>query len=335
VNLPIYTNSEIKTWRTCGRKHFYSYQLGYRTTDRSAPLELGDLVHVGLEAWLFAVQCKNIEGAYDAAADAIEKHVERLNATPKRPPVDELLRVQAEELLLGYHCRWADEPIEVLAIEKEFVVDVLDPVFGEPLGIKLSGKLDGVVRVGPDVLILEHKTTSFDFGPGSHYWERTRLDSQVGLYFLGARSLGFDPIGCLYDVIGKPKSVEPKRATPPDKRKFTKEGVLYKNQSEHDESPEEYRTRLRAAIANEPGGFYARARVVRTETELGDSLLDLVQTVELMKASAAAGHNPRNVDSCFDFNRRCEFFEICTRAGSLDDAEKFRKSDRKHEELGA
>jgi hypothetical protein len=56
---------------------------------------------------------------------------------------------------------------------------------------QLGGKLDVLVRDQDSrALIIEHKTSSEDLGPGSDYWRRLRMDPQISTYFVGARALG-------------------------------------------------------------------------------------------------------------------------------------------------
>jgi hypothetical protein len=47
------TNSRIRTFQTCRRKHFYEYELGIERQDEEEreALFFGSLIHVGLEAW--------------------------------------------------------------------------------------------------------------------------------------------------------------------------------------------------------------------------------------------------------------------------------------------
>lgn len=47
------TNSRVKTFQTCRRKHFYKYELGVRRKggEEKEALVFGSLVHVALEAW--------------------------------------------------------------------------------------------------------------------------------------------------------------------------------------------------------------------------------------------------------------------------------------------
>ena len=45
------TNSRIRTWQTCRRKHFYQYEKGIERTEDRDSLIFGNLMHVALAAW--------------------------------------------------------------------------------------------------------------------------------------------------------------------------------------------------------------------------------------------------------------------------------------------
>jgi len=45
------THSRIRCFQTCRRKHFYQYEMGVESEDRSDALLFGSLMHVALEAW--------------------------------------------------------------------------------------------------------------------------------------------------------------------------------------------------------------------------------------------------------------------------------------------
>jgi hypothetical protein len=45
------------------------------------------------------------------------------------------------------------------------------------------------------------------------------------------------------------------------------------------------------------------------------------------------GRSPRNPGNCFLYGRVCEFHEVCSGCGSLDDETRFKKLDNLHPEL--
>jgi hypothetical protein len=163
------------------------------------------------------------------------------------------------------------------------------------------------------------------------------MDPQVSIYFGGVRALGHEPAGCIYDVIVRPDQ-RPLKATPVELRKYTKATAkepsrLYANQREVDETIPEFRARLAAAVTATPELYFARAEVVRLETEIEESQRDVEETAIQIRSGSHTGHTARNPDACFLYNRPCPFLGACDGTASLDDETKFRKADRQHEEL--
>lgn len=317
VKLPVVSNSETEAFLRCPRLRFYRFVLRRRPLTAVDVLLLGTLIHVGLESW-FGVLMRGDPDVHpvDAALGAIERVAEKKQA-------DALIRVQAEELVRGYHCRWIDERLDVVAVELEFLTQVSDPILGEPIA-EVSGKIDAIVRVNDSEMVIEHKSTSSDLEPGSMFWQRTRMSSQLGIYYVGATSIGHVPAGAVYDVIAKPKDAEPLRHTPPEKRRYRKDGALYKGQSLVDEEPEAYRERLSAMIFASPDSFYARQVVIRLKREVDEAVSDLAGTVSMMRHCEETGNHPRNPNACFEYNRACEYHGVCLGLEDVRDDSKFR-----------
>jgi hypothetical protein len=318
--LPLITNSELKTYRRCVREHYHAYRLGYRSLAEAEALRFGSLFHAGLEMWWRAPEGERLETAIEAISPLA---------------LDEYDLVRAGVLLQGYDARWCADDIEVLAVEQQFRAPLINPETGAASRTyEVGGKLDAIVRSRADglVYIVEHKTSSVDIGVGSQYWQRLQLDAQVSIYFAGARSLGYEVAGCLYDVIAKPRQA-PLRATPEEARKWTAKGALYANQRAEDETPDEYRQRLLAVICAEPERFYQRGIVVRLEAEERDAGFDNWQTARAMREAELALRYPRNPDACERFGRMCSSFPVCTGTASLDDPTMFRRVANVHEEL--
>lgn len=252
-------------------------------------------------------------------------------ATATTDPFD-LARAQA--MIVGYDARWGGEQYEVIAVEAEFRAPLVNPESGAPSRTwTLGGKLDVLVRdPAGRTLIVEHKTASGDVGPGSDYLKRLRLDGQVSVYYAGATALGHTVDGCLYDVLVKPGQ-RPLKATPPESRKYTKDGRLYAAQRDRDETPDEYRARVMAAVAEDPNAYFLRADVVRLEDEMREAMADVWDLGRALRENELAGRFPRNPDACVRYGRTCEFFGVCTGEASLDDTSLFRRVEAIHPEL--
>lgn len=317
MDVQLITNSRMRTLQTCQRLHQIQYVLGYRPIERSYALDWGTLMHKLLEAWWKAYQAGRPGAALSDAFESLDT-----------AEADDLDKAKARVVMAGYDARWAPAmaDIEVLAVEQEFNYD-------SGRGYNLAGKIDGIIRRQGQELILEHKNTSADFGPGESYWTKLRMEPQVSQYFRGAVSLGYQPTGCLWDVIRRPE-IKPFKATPEASRKYTKDGRLYANQRASDETPEEFTDRLLQQISNSPEDWYARQVVVRLQDELTQFDRDVQALADdCVRAVDEAHHAPRNPDACAKFGRTCEFFPVCSGAGSLDDEVRYRKAYTMNEEL--
>lgn len=321
----LFTNSRGKDFRACPRLHHIRYNLGVAPAVEADVVRFGSLWHTGTEAWW------NAQRAPQAVPEEwLEQALDALRAASTDP----LDLVRAEELMRGYHLRWKDEWHDVLEVEVEFSCELVNPQTGaSSRTFDLAGKIDGIVRDRAGrVLITERKTSSEDIGVGSEYWRRLTLDPQVSTYFVGARALGYDPEGCLYDVVAKPR-LQLLKATPLESRKYRqKDGGLYAGQRETDESLEEYRDRLREHIAENPDRYYQRGEVVRLADQEEEAAYDAWQTARLIREAKSTGHHIRNPDACSRWGRTCFAFDACTGLTSLDNPAQFRRVEI-HSEL--
>lgn len=240
-------------------------------------------------------------------------------------------------LMDGYISKWQvsdSDKYEAIAAEVGFTAPLMNPETG---GIsktfQLAGKIDALAKEKSTgkTLIVEHKTTSQDIGPGSAYWLKLPIDGQVSGYYVGAQSLGYEPTNCLYDVIRKP-TIKPYKATPVDKRKYNKDGSLSKACRENDETPQEWYERLKADIAERPDYYYARLEIARSNNDLEEYLFDMWAVGREIADAERMGRFSRNPDSCNVFGS-CEYFDVCSGCADIDDVTLFRTAEKVNEEL--
>jgi hypothetical protein len=333
--LQVLTTSAAKAYRRCPRLYELSYERCYRMASSPSALAFGTLGHRGLEAWWIAAKDAPGEPEIWLSAALTALSSER----------DAYSHAKAAALLAAYHERWRDmlwngQPMRVVAVEAEFRGPLINPATGaESRTWDRGGKIDAIVEVDGYFYTVEHKTTSEDIGPGSDYWARLRMDPQVSNYHVGARMLGYDVMGCIYDVLRKP-ALKPFLATPESERTYTKPtknspSRLHANQRLEDESPADYHDRLLFKMADNIRYHFDRCEVVRLETEEDDAAFDTWQTALQIRESQRLARWPRNPEACMHFGRACGFFPVCTGAGSLDDQTLYRKAERAHEELSA
>lgn len=167
-------------------------------------------------------------------------------------------------------------------------------------GLPFKVKFDALVEDSKGrVYIVEHKTTSSDISPEAVYWERLLLDTQISAYWLAAESLGHKLSGVLYDVIRKPQL-----------RKSAKE------------TGEDFTERCCAEIRSDTEKYFARQMIQREPGALDNAYTDLLETTELVQI----GKFPRNTRACFDWFRRCEYFDVCAGVTSISDNTVFEDS---------
>jgi len=345
LHLPVVSVSEMRTYRRCPREHHYAYDELRRPVLSAETLRFGTLIHYGLEAWW---------REHMRAGDAGASLVAALRAMSERTS-DPWDLARSQVMITGYHARWADVPYLVLAVEAEFRTPLINPATGRASQTRqLGGKLDVLVRDQDSrALIIEHKTSSEDLGPGSEYWRRLRMDPQISTYFVGARALGIEPDACLYDVLGKP-ALRPSQVPVLDldgvkivldstgTRVRTKDGKKWRESASsadgyvlqtREETVEEFRQRLCAHVSENPDRYFQRGEVVRLESDELDAAADAWATVRAMAEGKAAGRFPRNPDACIRYGRTCAYFDVCTGVASLSDPTRFRTAESAHEEL--
>lgn len=325
-NLTLITTSELKCFRRCKRKHLYNYRQGYREINKAGPLRFGTAVHEALEVWW------SPRNPYDLT--------KALEAIDRSGEIDEFERAKARAMMLCYHARWSSPEFKVIGVEVEFTAPLINPdTNAASKTFRVGGKIDAIVQKPSGyVYIVEHKTCGVECGFDSPYWKMLRLDAQISTYFVGARALGFDVAGCIYDVLRKP-AIRPLKCTPVEARKYTKPTAkepvarLYANQREVDETPDEFEERCLKSIAEDPDRFLMRGEVLRTEEDELDAAYDLWQNAKELRESEKAKRFPKNPEACLQWGRFCEFFDKCTGIVSLDDQTRFRRTMKKHEEL--
>lgn len=336
IVIELLTNSRMACFRTCQWKHYLDYELygvGIEPIAESSPLRLGHVVHDGLDLIARGM-------SYNACLD------QYIQVPAWAASEDDIIAwmseaARASAMLDGYVNYWHDAGIEIVASELQFALPIRPPgAIRGRRGWRLAGKIDKIIRLADGRLALyEHKTTSSDIGDSSSYWDNLRLDYQVGVYAYAARCLGYNIETIIYDVLRKP-GIAMLRATPNDKRKYTKEGKLYANQRDQDETIEEYSARLRETVSTAPESYYARKELTRLADELALVADEADQIRGMIVHCRKHRAWPRNTAACLR-PYRCQYYNLCsvgtnpeaykTVYGTLPDG--YRKSDSKNPEL--
>lgn len=366
LHLKVLSNSAIACYRACPRDFKLRYKLKRRPRRAAEALRFGTLWHCGLNTWWITVG--DAADKFSAAVHAMRAHAEK-----KGDDINEFDLVKVEELMLGYTARWGDEKYETIAVERVFDVPLINPETGSASKTyRVQGALDALARLDGKLIHVEHKTTSDDISAGTDYWRMvSALDSQVSTYQSALKSLGLEA-ETLYDVVRKVE-LKPFKETPEESRRYTKGKTkqcpfckktgnvpgphlvslaeeedkycdgkgsivielprLDARQHEQDETVEEFRERIRAHIAENPGRYYARGPIVRLERDEAEHAKDTWQIAAMIRLSENADSFPRNPGACRRFHRLCEYFEVCSGNASIDNDTLFRTAEHAHEEL--
>ena len=288
------SSSKIQTFLSCRRKYWFSYVENLKPITREAPLSFGSSLHSALELMFKngngKATCK--EELYKAIVDSYTP--DELLASGCEPDVA-LLAALAFDKSVGWRSSW-----EFLNVEPSFEVST-----GH--GKKLVGRYDGIIRVNGSLYVLEHKTVS-----GAVTERRLNhllWDMQAGLYIMSAWEQDIPVVGVMYNFIPKP-TIDMQLATPPDKRKYTKEGKLYANQRELDETRDEYLARVEQWYAEHSGGDYFRQHIVTRNRQQVDGLLRNVnQIAKDIRTCEKTNSFYMNPSACQMLS--CPFVSVC------------------------
>ena len=169
------------------------------TRDRN--LHFGAIIHECLQAWHSRCDLDEVLGL-----------IHRL--CPNRQQDESQLRDWhlAIAMMRAYGARYATEDFQIIAIEKNFEGPITNPTTGAASrSFVLAGKVDGIVRIGGDYFVLEHKTAAQIDGD---YLERLWTDFQITIYaYYIERTMGIPITGILYNVLVKAKLQQGKGET--------------------------------------------------------------------------------------------------------------------------
>jgi hypothetical protein len=107
-------------------------------------------------------------------------------------------------MMRAYAERYAAEEFEIVALEKAFEGPIVNPATGAASrSFVLAGKVDGIVRIGGEYFVLEHKTAAQIDGD---YLEKLWTDFQITIYsYYIEQTMGIPITGILYNVLVKAK----------------------------------------------------------------------------------------------------------------------------------
>ena len=319
------TYSMWSLFRNCRKAVEWRYleQLVQLTRDRN--LHFGSLIHECLQTW---------HQRRDLAE--VMAQVDRL--CPNRLQDENQRRDWhlAVAMMKAYAAHYAADEFEIVALEKTFEGPIVNPATGAPSrSFVLAGKVDGVVRIGGDYFVLEHKTAA---QLDSDYLERLWTDFQITIYsYYVEQTMGIPITGILYNVLVKAKLQQSKGETEAEYQGRRAE-LLAKSKTgkttakrRMPETDEEFQQRLAEKYA-EPAMLHRemlylsrdRFEILRAELwELTQAFLD----------ARRRGVFYQNTAFCFNYQRPCPYFALCRSNGNPNLIENFYQRVAPNEEL--
>lgn len=356
----VLTNSSEDTFRTCPRKFYWSYQLGWRPARQKKPFRFGCAGHLGVDLLAAKTPMPDVMGCLDVVYD---QHI--LDAAdwpdPKQAEYDlDIERTTVQCLIESYEKAWRESRIEILESEKPFDLSIINPETGRTSRtFRQAGKRDRIGRL-PDgrIALIETKFVAQDITSGSDYRQVLALNQQVSKYILAAQAEGHAIETCLWDAVRKPTikpTPVPERDDqglkivrwPDEERAYTKQHkprqTADKAQGQYlvtnPMTPKQWRHKLMGDIWKHPDRgpehYFQRWEVPRLESDLREYQFELWWMAEAIRHCRNTGHWFRNSSACRNYNTLCPYYPLCS--GEVDISQGvpagFRQAENAHEEL--
>lgn len=273
--------------------------------------------------------------------NAMTNALERALDVVSRAVSDDMTKAKIRALARGYDSMYYDRysRAKILAVEPEFKFRLANPsTSGVSQSFDFAGKIDVLILERGQVKIVEHKTTSDSLEPGSDYWDRLTMDTQISAYHLGAIELGFDPACVVYDGIRKP-GLSPKNTVPmlddqgrkividangdrvvkangePRESGDTAKGFVVQTRLE---TIDEYEQRLAEDILSRPDFYFACREAGRLDSDLIEFLEDAWASSQQILYFRNRNIWPRNPSACTAYGI-CPYFGLCAGHKSIHD----------------
>jgi hypothetical protein len=298
------TYSMWSQFRNCRKACEFRYLQGLVPIKENRNLSFGSLIHECLELWH---RERNLEDVLDYIGRAYFE----------RAYNEEHLRDWhlATAMMKGYIARHPEEEFHVVALEKTFEGRIINPATGAPSrSFLMAGKVDGIVQIGNEYFLLEHKTASLI---DSSYLERLWTDFQIILYsWYVNKYLGIPVVGIIYNILAKAKLQQGKGETETEfetrKAQLLAKSKTGKTSAKRKlpESDEDFQTRL-AAKYSDPLIFHRETLYISRDRyyTLRAELWELTQA--FLEASRR-GYFYQNTAFCFRYRTPCAYYPICS-----------------------
>jgi hypothetical protein len=302
----VFTFSALNTFRNCPRKYKHRYLDNLQPREQAETLAFGSVIHEALEQWYRAV---NEANRLQSVLDFIDSQYPLRESDHQQKATWHLARA----MLTAYAQRYAQEDFEIVAVEQDFTGDIRNPITGRSSqSFVMAGKADGIVRLGDELYLLEHKTAS---SIDANYLDKLWTDTQIALYCFYLRQKDYPIVGVIYNVLLKARlqqrqgetqeEYEARRAELAAKNKSGKSSA----QRQLPESDDDFQARLADWYAK-PEAFH-RERIYLSEDRLQMLQEEVWEITQQCLHARRRGQWLLNTSYCFAYQRPCEYLAYC------------------------
>lgn len=320
------TYSMWSLFRNCRKACQLRYLEELVPLERSGALAFGSLIHEGLRLWHSRRELDPVLSQIDRAC-ANRAGNERLTQHLH----------WARAMLTGYARRHATEDFQIVHLEHRFEGPLINPVTGaHSRSFTLAGKLDGIIKIGGEHFLLEHKTAAQLDGS---YLERLWTDFQIAIYTHYAElALGIKISGILYNVLiksrlqqGRCETQEEFERRKADLEAKSKSGKPSGAKRRLPESDEDFQTRLLERY-NDPQMLHREMLFIGRE-QINCLRAELWELSKSFLDARRRGVFYQNTAFCFHYGRPCPYFALCRSGGNPNVIENFYRREAPHTEL--
>ena len=293
-----------RSWKNCRKKCQLRYLEGYVPIDKPESLNFGALIHACLEHW-YGAESFDLNGSavYICAAESLfEKQFQ-----------DAIVR--ALGMMDAYMQKYPTEKWEVVAVEREFEADIINPETGaKSRSFTMGGKVDLIVKSHDGYWLMEHKTASkIDAG----YIERLWTDFQIILYsHYIEQTMGIKLQGVIYNILQK-CPLKMKQGETEDEFQGRYKKLCAKNktgtstaQRQMSESEADYFNRIQEWYKQNDA--FHREEILINRGKIKELQHELWELTKSFLEAQRRGMYYRNDSFCYHWNRPCQYFPYCS-----------------------
>jgi hypothetical protein len=314
-----------RQFRNCRKACDWRYFQELVPLEKAPSLMFGSVIHQCLELWH---KKRSLELVFD--------HIDRtyLNRTADGAAKADWHLARA--MMAGYARIYPEENFEVIALEQEFSGPIINPETGaESRSFVLSGKIDGIVRMNNSHYLLEHKTAS-QINAG--YLDRLWTDFQIILYsWYAEKYLGYKIDGVIYNILAKAKLKQSQGETEAE-FEVRRSALIAKSKTGRSsakrkmpEADEDFQRRLTEKYSD-PQMFH-REMLFISRDQFKELQAELWELSQAMLEARRRNAFYRNTSYCFQYNRPCPYYALCTSNGNPNVIANLYERRPPHEEL--